>query len=585
MRLAKLMILLASVSAVPAAAQMPESKEPPPAGTELPKPELPKSEEPSIGEPRSEIIELAGPSRGSGPVSIYGNLEFLFWKIKDAPLPVPLLTAGADNTDVLIGGYPIKMGVRRGARITVGVWADSDEMEGAEASFQYISSGPVDTGIMDRTGDLRLANPFINALTGKPDVNQLSVPPQPISFIDATGKLVVLPQVIYPGLWAGVQFSSRSEIYGFEGSGMMAALPDHIVALAWSPDDRLVAAGVASGPVAILDTGTGEIKHLLSGHGFGTTSIAWTDEGTVATAGQDGRVRHWDAATGAELRCLDAGAMWVERLSVSPGGKYLAAAAGKKVRLWDCNGRLVRDYTDHASTVTDIAWRPGGKELTSAAYGGVNIWSPDRDQPVRRFEWKGSVLRLAWSPDGKYLATGDQDSTVHFWIDATGEDLQMFGYPMKVRELAWDKTSRFLATGGGAGERLGLFGQGARRYHPIATGGSCPRHNRQRPGIPSPRADVGVRRRRWEDRCVAPGHRQTLRSPTPSSTRALRKSRGRATMTGLPSAPSSARLRSFACEAKRSIGTRRRCKRATPTENSADHSSLGKGILFECDIS
>ena len=229
-----------------------------------------------------------------------------------------------------------------------------------------------------------------------------------------------------------------------------AELPDHVIALAWSPDGRHLAAAAVNGPVAVLDADSGAKRHTLPGHGFGTTSLAWTDDGTVASAGQDGRVRLWDATTGAERFALETGAKWVERLAVSPCGTYLASAAGKKVRLWDRVGRLIRDYPDHGSTVTDIIWRPGSLELTSSAYGGVRMWSPDSDEPVREFEWKGSVLRLAWSPDGKYLATGDQDSTVHFWIAATGQDLHMFGYPTKVRELAWDKGSRFLATGGGS---------------------------------------------------------------------------------------------------------------------------------------
>jgi WD40 repeat protein len=229
-----------------------------------------------------------------------------------------------------------------------------------------------------------------------------------------------------------------------------AALPDHVIALAWSPDNKHIAAAAAKGPVALIDAGTGAVRHMLPGHGFGATSVAWVDIGTVASAGQDGRVRLWDAATGAERHALDAGAKWGERLAVSPCGTYLASAAGKKVRLWDREGRLARDYPDHASTVTDIVWRPGCLELTSSAYGGVRLWSPSSGEPVREFSWKGSVLRLAWSPDGKYLATGDQDSTVHFWIAATGQDLHMFGYPMKVRELAWDRGSRFLATGGGS---------------------------------------------------------------------------------------------------------------------------------------
>jgi WD40 repeat protein len=55
---------------------------------------------------------------------------------------------------------------------------------------------------------------------------------------------------------------------------------------------------------------------------------------------------------------------------------------------------------------------------------------------------------VTWSPDGNYLATGNQDASVHFWYRKTGRDLEMTGYPAKIRELAWDSESRFLATGG-----------------------------------------------------------------------------------------------------------------------------------------
>jgi WD40 repeat protein len=225
--------------------------------------------------------------------------------------------------------------------------------------------------------------------------------------------------------------------------------PDHISALAWSPDGRALAAAAVSGPVLLFDPTSGSVRDRLPGHGFGTTATAWLDTQTLATAGQDGTVRLWDAVDGRERLSQEGGAAWVERLAVYPGGAYFAAAAGRTVRIWDRDGRLVRDCLGHASTVADLAWRPGTNELAVAAYGGVTLWTPDLADPPRKFEWKGSTLALAWAPNGQFLAAGGQDATVHFWYCASGQDLQMCGYPTKVRELAWDGASRYLATGGG----------------------------------------------------------------------------------------------------------------------------------------
>jgi WD40 repeat protein len=230
-----------------------------------------------------------------------------------------------------------------------------------------------------------------------------------------------------------------------------AHVGDHVIALAWSPDGLTLAAAAVGGPITLCDGQTGRIRHVLPGHGFGTSALSWRPQGLLlASAGQDGKVRVWDAQGGREHLALDGGAAWVERVAWSPDGTLLASAAGRKVRLWDPAGRMVREYPNHPSTVADIRWKPGTHELASAAYGELTLWNPEKSEPIRVCKWKGSMLVLAWSPDGKYIATGDQDSTVHFWIVKTGEDLMMSGYPTKVRELAWDCTSRYLATGGGA---------------------------------------------------------------------------------------------------------------------------------------
>jgi WD40 repeat protein len=126
----------------------------------------------------------------------------------------------------------------------------------------------------------------------------------------------------------------------------------------------------------------------------------------------------------------------------------LATAAGRTLRIWSAKGVLIREYPEHASTVSAIAWKPGKQELVSASYGTLAMWVPSQDSALKSFHWKGSILSIACSPNDKFIATGDQDCTVHFWYTKTGRDLQMAGYPAKVLQLSWDATSRFLATGG-----------------------------------------------------------------------------------------------------------------------------------------
>jgi WD40 repeat protein len=229
-----------------------------------------------------------------------------------------------------------------------------------------------------------------------------------------------------------------------------ADVADHVIALAWSPSGKSVAAASVSGPIVLFDADTGRSGVTLKGHGFGTTAVSWHHESSLlASAGQDGKARLWDTGSGEERAALAGGVAWVEHVSWHPSADVLASAAGKKLRLWTREGKLLREYPDHPATISDLKWRPGTQELTSASYGGVALWKIDQDEPAQRLAWKGSVLALAWSPAGDRLAHGNQDATVHFWVMETGQDLQMAGYALKVRELSWDATGKYLATGGG----------------------------------------------------------------------------------------------------------------------------------------
>lgn len=234
-------------------------------------------------------------------------------------------------------------------------------------------------------------------------------------------------------------------------------IDDHVLVLDFSPDGQTLAVASVSGPATLFHL-NGTRRFTLPAHGYGTMSLRFQpclDSSLLATCGQDGKIRLWDSSTGEQVREMDGGTAWVEQLAWSSDGTYLASCAGRKIRLWTPEGEMLQAYDHPRSTVSSLGWRPkrAGDEippvLAVTGYGGLNLYTPGESACITENLWRGSSLVMAWSPDGKFIATCDQDATIHLWFADTGQNLQLWGYSVKVTQLAWDASSRYLATGGG----------------------------------------------------------------------------------------------------------------------------------------
>jgi WD40 repeat protein/DNA-binding SARP family transcriptional activator len=220
------------------------------------------------------------------------------------------------------------------------------------------------------------------------------------------------------------------------------------------------------GVIDLRDATTGRSVLSFHGHDGRVTGVAFSRDGSrLATTGDDGMLKVWNASTG-DLLASVRGRGPASGPSFGADGSLVAAGwregtwlptfrppirqPSSTIRVVDlATDRVVWTHDDIKSAPTDTAFSGDGKRLAVINGDGLALFDLETGDRSFRLPTGDSDLEVAWSPDGRYIATTSSVDPPRIWDAETGAlRSALTGHTGLVSSVAWSRDSSFLVTGG-----------------------------------------------------------------------------------------------------------------------------------------
>ena len=225
--------------------------------------------------------------------------------------------------------------------------------------------------------------------------------------------------------------------------------------LAFTDDGALITAG-QDGEIIDWEVGSRRDRgHLTGGHDRGVRAVravAVSSTGLIASGGADGQVILWDRATRKILSRLRApSGSAVESLDFSPDGSVLAAASTeRRIQLWRVpDGTPLPDLPGHGGVRAEVAFGSDATQLVSVSADGTAVlWDVPRQIRRAQTDLGFPLYAVDISPDGRQVAISGEDLDIVLWDPRTDTVKPLRGHTGYVRTLAFSPDGATLVSGG-----------------------------------------------------------------------------------------------------------------------------------------
>lgn len=203
--------------------------------------------------------------------------------------------------------------------------------------------------------------------------------------------------------------------------------------------DWLIAAGDASGSIAIWDATRQRMQSICRGGHYQVFALAFNPDATLLASSGRGPVRLWDVATGMAL--LDLGGDATAFVAFSADGRRVAASCEHRsgspwrhVMCWEIeNGRGIATLKGLSSSATKLTLSTDGRFLAAVGIAWeVAVWDLQQQRLLSLLDGPRGVTAdncaIAFSPDGSQLAMV-AGREARLWEASTGENKRSWRLP------------------------------------------------------------------------------------------------------------------------------------------------------------
>ncbi|PSB08499.1 hypothetical protein C7B62_16480 [Pleurocapsa sp. CCALA 161] len=242
------------------------------------------------------------------------------------------------------------------------------------------------------------------------------------------------------------------------------AHPESVNHFVLSKDQKLLATTTIDGKIYIWSK-SGILQQTLIGHNGEILDLKFIPNNNqsnsdtsnnsykLISTGLDKTVKIWQV-----FNRYDHQAEEINSLAISPNNPHTFAAAtgASQIEIWQNNydrtQKLIRTFSGHTESISQITYSPDGKIIASASWDQtIKLWNTHTGELIKTLKtYQDGINTIAFAPDGQTLISGSEDKTIKLWNTAGRPKLikTLTGHTDSVKVVIVSPNNKLIASAG-----------------------------------------------------------------------------------------------------------------------------------------